>query len=215
MKHIYFISGFGADERVFAKLDFGENELHFIAWKIPERKETIASYALRMRDEITDPNPILIGLSFGGMMCVEIAKIISTEKIILISSIATIDEMPVHMRLAARLHIHKIFPLRPSKLLAPLENYNLGVVDKEEKELVREYRKNIDPQYCTWAIEEILNWKNDWYPPNVVHIHGAKDRIFPVKYIRADYVVPGGGHLLLMNKANKVNEILKKIIPSS
>ncbi len=197
---------------MFVNLDFGNNQLHFIDWKIPEKKETIASYAMRMQKEITHPNPILIGLSFGGMMCVEIAKIISTEKIILISSIATIHEMPQYMRLGGRLHLNKIFPLQPSALLAPIENYHLGVSNKEEKRLVNEYRKNIDSRYTTWAIEEILHWKNDWYPPNLIHIHGGKDHIFPVKYIRPDYVIPEGGHLLLMNKSDKVNQILKKII---
>ncbi len=48
MKHIYCISGFGADERVFEKVDFGENDVHFIQWKIPEKHETIESYAARM-----------------------------------------------------------------------------------------------------------------------------------------------------------------------
>ena len=39
------------------------------------------------REIDTSRNPILIGLSFGGMMCIEIAKLIPVEKVILISSI--------------------------------------------------------------------------------------------------------------------------------
>lgn len=212
MKHIYCISGFGADERVFGKLDFGSNELHFIQWKIPERKESIFHYAKRMQEEILHSNPIIIGLSFGGMMAVEIAKIIPTEKIILLSSVATFYEMPNYMRLAGKLYLNRIFPVGPSNILAPFENYNLGVKTQEEKKLVAEYRKNINPKYTTWAIEEILHWKNDWYPSNLLHLHGDKDHIFPIKYIKADYVIKGGGHLFLMDKPGEVSKILQQAI---
>jgi pimeloyl-ACP methyl ester carboxylesterase len=212
MKHIYCISGFGADERVFGKLDFGSNEIHFIQWKIPEKKESIFHYAERMQAEILHTNPIIIGLSFGGMMAVEIAKLIPTEKIILLSSVATFHEMPNYMRLAGKLYLNRIFPVRPSTILAPFENYNLGVKTREEKKLVAEYRKNINPKYSTWAIEEILHWKNDWYPLNLLHIHGDKDHIFPIKYIKAAYVIKGGGHLFLMDKPGEVSSILQQII---
>jgi pimeloyl-ACP methyl ester carboxylesterase len=211
MKHIYVISGFGADERVFSKLDFGNNDVHFIQWKIPEKNETIASYAKRLREEIVFPNPILIGLSFGGMMAIEIAKLIPVEKVILISSIRDRYELPFFMKVAAALRLTKIIPLKPYRILEPLENYNLGVETKEQKQLLREYRKNINQRYTDFALDEIVNWKNEWSPQNVVHIHGTIDHIFPIKYIKnPKYVIEGAGHLLTMNNADKVNAILKK-----
>ena len=79
MKHIYCISGLGADERVFSKFQFPEHELHFIKWIIPEKKESIQSYAQKLIGQVQDDYPILIGLSFGGMMCIEMAKRIKTK----------------------------------------------------------------------------------------------------------------------------------------
>jgi hypothetical protein len=61
-------------------------------------------------------------------------------------------------------------------------------------------------------MNEVVNWKNDWIPPNLVHIHGTKDHIFPIRYVKADYMIKDAGHLLPMNNAKEVNEILKKII---
>ena len=212
MKHIYLISGFAADERVFANLDFGKNEVHLIPWKIPGKQETIDSYAKRMSEDIVQPHPVLIGLSFGGMMCIEISKLIPVEKIILISSIKTLHEMPLYMRIAAKFHLNKWIPLRPYSFLEPIENYNLGAETTEEKALLREYRRNINPQYTTWAIDRILHWKNKWQPENLVHLHGGNDHIFPIKYIKADHVIPDGGHLMLMNRAEKVNDILRKLL---
>ena len=212
MKHIYCISGFAADERVFVHLNFGENTVHFIPWKIPQKNESISSYAHRMRKDIEEANPILLGLSFGGMMCIEIAKEMDVEKIILISSVSTFHEMPWYMQIAAKLHLNDLVPLRPYSFLEGLENYMLGAQTPEEKQLVRHYRKNLNFQYSDWAINQVLNWRNDWYPQNLIHIHGSKDHIFPVKNVKADYIIKDGGHLMLMNKAEEVNEILKTVL---
>jgi len=211
MKHIYYISGFGADERVFAKIDFGENPSHFIAWKIPEKHETIESYAKRMRAEITHPNPVLIGLSFGGMLAIEIAKLIPVEKIILVSSVCCRRELPFYMKLTSALNLNRLIPMKPYPILEPIENYNLGVETKEEKQLLREYRRNLNLQYSNWAINEVVNWKNEWLPRNYIHIHGTNDHIFPIRYIiNPDYKIKNAGHLLLMYNYQEVNEILKK-----
>lgn len=211
MKHIYCISGFGADERVFAKLDFGGHEVHFIPWKIPEKKESISSYAARMAAEIKHLRPVLTGLSFGGMMAIEIAKILPVEKIILLSSVSTFHEMPFYMRAAGKLHLNRLVPMKPFSILERLENYNLGAETREEKLLLREYRKKINLQYSNWAIEQVVTWKNEWLPPNLVHIHGTKDRIFPIRNIKADYIIRDGGHLMLMNNAPEVNGILQQL----
>lgn len=214
MKHLYCISGFGADERVFSKFALQEYEIHFIKWLIPEKKESLKHYAKRMSGQIHHATPILIGLSFGGMMCIEIAKQIPTKAVILISSIKTFLEMPGWMKLAGSLGIHHIFPLRSFKLIEPIENYNLGLETKEEKEMVESYRKNVDQNYTNWAIHVILTWKNVWKPEKLFHIHGKKDRIFPIRKIKADVIIPSGGHMMIMNRAEEVNKALKKILAS-
>ena len=212
MKHIYCVSGFGADERVFSKLNFGDNNVHFIPWFDPSKNETIDAYAKRMIAQIHHQDPILFGLSFGGIMCIEIAKIISTGKIIIISSIKSFHEMPLWMKLTGKLNLDKIVPLKTFKLIEPLENYNLGIENNEELNLVREYRKSIGQQYTNWATHQILNWKNVWQPKKLIHIHGGKDHIFPLKNIKADYIIPNGGHFMIMNRAQEVNSILQEIL---
>jgi len=212
MKHIYFISGFGADERLFSKLDFGNNSVHYIPWIIPFKNESIEAYAKRMSEKIQHENPILVGLSFGGMMCIEVARIIKPSSIILISSLKTFRERPLWMRLSAKLNLDKIIPLKPFRILEPIENYNLGIENKEELSLAREYRKNIGQQYTDWAIHQIINWKNDWQPENLTHIHGGKDHMIPIKYVKADYIIPDGGHFMIMNRSEKVNECLAELV---
>ena len=209
MSHIYCISGFGADERAFSKLDFTGHTFHFIPWLDPLKNENITAYATRMAEKIHHENPVIIGLSFGGMMSIEISKIISIDKVILISSVKTCHEIPFWMRLSGKLKLDQIFPLRSFSLIEPLENYNLGIENEEELKLVREYRKNTGQQYTNWATHQIVNWKNEWKPSNLVHIHGGNDHIFPIRNIKADYVIENGGHFMIMNRAEKVNNILR------
>jgi len=215
MKHIYCISGFGADEKLFSKFQFPQHEIHFIKWIIPEKNESIEAYAKKLISQIHHDNPILIGLSFGGMMCIEIAGQIKIELIIIISSIKTNAEMPLWMRISGKLKLNRLFPMRSFKLIEPLEDYNLGVITKEEKRMVSDYRKNIDPVYSDWAINAILNWKNTVAPKNLYHIHGDNDRIFSIKKIKPDYTIQSGGHMMILNKSDEVNKCISSILEAN
>jgi pimeloyl-ACP methyl ester carboxylesterase len=212
MKHIYCISGLGADERVFSKFEFPEHDIHFIKWIIPEKNESIQSYAKKLIEQVHHVNPILIGLSFGGMMCIEIAKQLNIELIIIISSIKTDDELPLWMKLTAKFKLNRLMPMRSFLLIEPLEDYNLGVKTKEEKAMAHEYRRNVDTRYSNWAVDNLVNWKNKNVPGNLYHIHGTNDRIFSIKNIKPNYTIDKGGHLMIMNKSVEVIECINSIL---
>lgn len=212
MKHIYCISGLGADERVFSKFQFPQHEIHYIKWIIPEKKESIEQYAKRLTEQIHHENPILIGLSFGGIMCTEISKQIKVEFIIIISSIKFYNELPLWMRFSGKLRLNRLFPMRSYKIIEPLENYNLGVKGKEEIAMVNDYRRKVNPVYSNWAINAILNWENKEPIKSIYHIHGDNDRIFRIKNIKADHVIEGGGHLMIMQQYEEVNKIVNSIL---
>ena len=212
MKHIYCISGLGADERVFSKFKFPQHEIHFIKWIIPEKNQSIEAYAKILISQIHHDNPILIGLSFGGMICIEIARHIKTELIIIISSIKSNNEMPLWMQLSGKLKLNRLFPMRSFMLIEPLEDYNLGVTTKEEKTMAHEYRRTVDTGYSNWAVNTLINWKNKTAPENLYHIHGNKDRIFSIKKIKPDYTIHSGGHLMILNKSAEVNKCINSIL---
>lgn len=212
MKTIYCISGLGADERVFKYLDIPGYEIHFINWVEPERNEDISAYAFRLTSQINDKVPILLGLSFGGMMAIEISKLIPVSLIILISSIKSMNELPRWLKIAGRLNLDRILPLRTTKLSEPLQNYNLGVESPEEKQLAHEYRKTANRKYINWAVNRIVNWKNCNCDAPLYHIHGAKDRIFKIKNIKPNHVIADGGHLMIMNRAAEINSKITEIL---
>ena len=212
MEHLYCISGFGADERMFAKLKVPNYQLHHIQWLVPLKKESLKNYAQRMADQIRHKSPVLLGLSFGGIMSIEIAKLLETKAVIIISSVKQTREMPSWMRLAGALKLHRIFPLRSSWLTRPIQNYNLGLSSTEEKALVYSYRKHVDQSYVNWAINTILTWNNVWKPKNLYHIHGTGDRIFPASRVKANTMILKGGHLMILNRAAEINSALNQYL---
>ena len=213
MKTIYCISGLGADERAFSKLKILPGyRLQVLPWLKPLPAETIGEYAQRMSKAIDEKEPLLLGLSFGGIMCTEIAKLLPVHKIIIISSIKTSGELPAWMKTVGLLKLNKIVPLRSTRLSAPFQNRFLGVSNSEDLAVAQSYRKNADINYVKWAVDKVVNWKNNWVHPNTWHIHGDNDKMFPIKKIRANYTLKDGGHFMIMNKAAEVSGFVNHIL---
>jgi esterase/lipase len=179
-----------------------------LPWLIPTINESIEAYAKKMLASIHEPNPILMGLSFGGMMCVEIAKLMPVKHIVIISSIKTNIELPLWMKVCGKLRLNKIIPIKQYKLLQPVQNKRLGVTTSQEKNLANYYRSNINQQYLKWAVQQILNWQNKIIPTYITHIHGDKDKMFGIKNIQASMVIKNGGHFMIMNKANEISKAI-------
>lgn len=212
MKTIYCISGLGADERAFSKIAVEGYKVICLPWLTPLPKETISNYAKRMSEGIKEENPVLAGVSFGGMICLEIAKQLPVEKLILISSIQSVKELPRWMKTAGFLQLNKILPMRSFKLMEPIQNRNLGISTPEEIELVRSYRRNAPQVFMDWAINQVLNWRNNWKPTSIFHIHGDDDKLFPITKVAATHIIKGGGHFMIMNKAAEVSAVLHQIL---
>jgi len=209
-KHIYCISGLGADEKIFTHLHIKGYELRYIPWIRPHKKERIEGYAKRMSEHIKDDSAILLGVSFGGMMGIEIAKQRPLHKLFIVSSVKSAGEMPRWMKAAGALKLDKILPTRLHRYTEKIDNARLGVSTKEEKEMVRTYRKNADLVFVDWAITQILNWKNNWQPANIIHIHGDRDKIFPVKKINPTCIIEEGTHMMIYNRAREISEYIQK-----
>ena len=215
MNTIYCISGLGADERAFSNLKIEGYQLKVIQWLEPLNRETLYRYAKRMREAIDTENPILMGLSFGGMVCIEIAKQIPVSKIIIISSIKSSLELPTWMKTVAWLKLNKILPVGSSKLTEPFQNRFLGISTPEEKNIVSISRKNANKKYVTWAVKQAINWKNDWQHPQIYHIHGDNDKMFPINKLKPTYTLKDAGHFMIMNRAAEVSDCINAILQTT
>ena len=213
MKKAYFISGLGADKNVFRYIKLpGGYEPHFIEWIKPEPSEDVSHYASRLSKDI-QPNEdfILIGLSFGGLIATEIARIKQPQKRIIISSMATANDIPWYFQKAGKYKLQNYLPVGFFKI-ATLLNHMVGSKNKEEKAIVETFVKNADPGFIRWSLNAIVTWKQDKRLDGLVHIHGSKDHLLPFKYTQADHCVLNGGHLMVFNRAKDINGLLKDIL---
>lgn len=210
---IYLISGLGADERVFRNLDLGDWIVRHITWLPPVENEKIEDYALRLTAQIDTPRPVILGVSFGGMIAAEIAKYIDYEQVILISSVQTYREIPFYYRLAGRFYLHFLAPTWMLKQSNFITYWFFGMKTRHEKQMLRNILRDTDRRFLKWAVNQIVTWKNRQRPERVTHIHGTNDHILPISNrIRVDYKIEGGGHLMVFSRATEINEILKRML---
>lgn len=211
---VYCVPGFGVDERIFANLEV-DADLRFLNWIKPCQKESIESYARRMAEKIKEEHPVILGVSFGGMMAIEIDKFLPAKQVIIISGVKCRKELPFHLKCMGNLRLDKIFPVKKiqqSNKVYEIANKRLGAVTPQEQAFANAYRRTADIGYVNWSFDKILNWKNKVYPPGIIHIHGDADRIFPIKTISPTHVIKSGTHMMIHNRANEISTIINKVL---
>src|SRR4051812_3682090 len=94
--NVYLFPGLGSDERLFEKIKLDSNyKVIPIMYHVPARKATMTEYAIELIKQIdTTQKYIFIGVSIGGMLCVELAGILAPEKVAIISSAKCRSELP-------------------------------------------------------------------------------------------------------------------------
>jgi pimeloyl-ACP methyl ester carboxylesterase len=212
-REIYFISGLGADQRVFQNLQLvGFRPIH-IEWENPHRGETLEHYAGRLLEQVTTEHPILVGLSFGGLVAVEMAKQSQPAQVVLLSSASTAAEIPVYFKLFRWLPVHLILPFK--RLLWAVYWFLFwlfGLGTQAERDLLRQILTDTDGQFMTWAMHRVVTWRNGQVPENLVQVHGGRDRIFPIRNLNPDILLEDGGHFMVMNRAERLSAILMKLL---
>ena len=212
--NVYFLSGLGVDKRVFKNLDLSGNfSKYFLEWIQPIPNESFSSYAKRMTAFIDEREPfILVGLSFGGMMAVEMSKFVHPLKTIIISSATNNFQLPWFVKTIRYMPLYKIMPSQLLKKTNSLFYYLFGIKTKEEKILLKDILKGTDPLILKWSINAIAKWKNKTVPANLIHIHGDGDKLLPVKLTKANIIVKRGEHFMIYSKAKEISQIMNKIL---
>jgi len=205
---VYAISGLGADKRVFDYLDI-EHELIAVDWIVPEKKEDIKTYSKRLINEYKINKEIefgLLGVSFGGLVAIEMSKILNPKFTLLISSVETRNELSWIVRLVGKLKLIELLPknvFNPPKFIA---HYMFGT---KRKKLLNSILDDADEMFTKWAVRELLNWKNESKIVNLIKIGGTNDKMLPPK---GDHVilVEKGEHFMIVDKGVEISDIINR-----
>lgn len=209
----YFISGLGAGKKAFQRIKLPESfEPVYLDWITPEKDESLRNYARRFSSLIKNDDAfVLIGLSFGGMLASEIARLRNPMKTIIISSIGCANELPWYFKRAGRIGLHRAVPIKLLKAGTIIKNM-IGAASKEDRAIIIDYAKFADPALVRWSLHAIVNWDQYQRLPGIIHLHGSKDLMLPLRYTHPDYIIKDGGHLMVFNKADEVNRILNQVL---
>ena len=212
--HVYFMPGMAASSKIFEYIRLPESQfqIHYLEWILPLKDEALEAYALRMTTFINHDNVVLIGVSFGGVLVQEMSKHIKVRKIIIVSSVKSMNELPKKMLFARTTLAYKLVPMQWVSHIEHLSKYAFGSNIKKRLELYKKYLSVNDSTYLSWALKQMVCWSQEAYPQNMVHIHGNKDVVFPIKNITNCKMIKGGTHIMIITKYRWFNENLPRII---
>ena len=211
--HIYLVPGLAASSKVFEYLRLSKEkfELHFLEWLLPlSVSESIENYAKRMADLVTHEYPVLLGVSFGGIMVQEMSKHLNTNKIIIISSVKCRDELPLRLKVIQKTKAYKLFPTKSITNIEEFSIYAFGASAKKRVHLYNEYLSIRDENYLNWAIYNVLHWQQTVPTKNILHIHGIDDSVFPIKHIKNCIPIEKGKHVMILYKAKSISKIINE-----
>ena len=206
--------GLAASSKVFEniKLDSKKYSLHRIDWIQPKKNESIKTYCVRLSKKIKHKNPVLLGVSFGGIIAQELDKIIKVKKLIIVSSVKSHKEYPILYKIARDYQLNNALPFG---MFDNFIKFSLKLnINKLYKriDLAERYLTERNEIYLEWAVWSLLNWKQEKYRPDLIHIHGDKDKVFPIENISKCIKIKGGRHEMIILKAKWFNENLPSLI---
>ncbi len=205
--------GMAASPKIFEFLDLQSPfEMHLLSWFSPKQNESLNSYAKRMCDRVNHKNPILLGVSFGGVLVQEMAKHIRVRNTIIISSIKNNTELPFPMKMAQKTNAHRLLPTKWINNIDHLALFAFGTGIKKRIALYQRYLSDRNPEYLNWAIDCLVHWDQKKTPKDLIHIHGISDTVFPIRNLLEPFIKIKGGHAIIITQANWFNDELPKLL---
>ena len=212
--HVYLMPGMAANPSIFKNIVLPPEQfiIHHLEWFVPSRGMDLADYAREMCKEIEHPEPVLVGVSFGGLLVQEMARQIDVRKVIIISSVKSKTELPKRLIFAKYTKIHRLLPTGLVNNVELLARYAFGETVVKRLELYEEYLSIRDKYYLDWAIDTIVHWDQKEFHPRLVHIHGDRDAVFPIQNISNCIRISDGSHTMIINRFKWFNQQLPTII---
>ena len=76
---------------------------------------------------------------------------------------------------------------------------------KEHSELFKTMLLDADSSFLRWALIKVTTWDNTEAFDNVIHIHGDRDIVFPMRSFDNIIKIRGGNHFMIANRYEEVN----------
>jgi hypothetical protein len=209
---IYAIPGLGTTEKLYINTKINGVEIIVLDWPTPLKNDTMQSYARKFLPQINTSVPFcLLGVSFGGMLCVELSKIILPQKVFLISTCKSRKELPWFIKILKYIPIHKIVSEKQHRKMAYQGRWIIGFGQAYIPEFLGMVN-SMTENYFKYCINIIVTWEGRELPKNSIHIHGDADRLLWHRYVKSDYTIKRGSHAMIVFQAEEINKIIEREI---
>ena len=210
---VFLVPGLGYDHRIFQRLNLDFHDVVILNWIEPRKNESLADYAQRMFDGLLPEHDkvVLIGHSFGGMICQALASRQKVEEVVLISSVRSRSEIPLIFKLVSPLGLHHIFTKELCIKTLKYWGGAHGFETEAEKNLFKGMVGAQSNTFLQWALNMLSQWKAPKLIPNtgLFQIHGTDDRTFPFdKILTPSFVVQGGSHIMVYKEPESIKSAL-------
>lgn len=211
---VYLFPGQGSDERLFQKFQLPEGfRVVHIQYPEPSPESTLVSYANVIKRQInTDGLYVFIGVSMGGMICSELADIMHPEKVIIISSARSNDELPSRYTFQREVPLNRWVPATWIKSGAQLMQPLVEPDSRQHRELFSSMLAGKSPDYFKRTVNMIINWQRTVPVKGVIHIHGDRDRTLPISRLSPDVVISGGSHMMTLTRGEEINDVINSLL---
>lgn len=209
-RRVLLLTGLGADERLFGRLHFAGLPTQHILYTDPRGCKDLAAYAQRLATQLVPGNDdVYVGCSLGGMLAIELAKLHPPTRVILLSSIKGQWEQPFYFKVMRTLRLYKMVSPTAQKRMTAIIRWLFGKMQPDVLQLIMEMWHNTPDHFIRWAEHAALHWTNQARIPNLVHIHGTHDLVFPCKYISDYHPIAGGRHVMVLTNATAVDAAMR------
>ena len=184
----------------------------WIEWEDPSGVNSVQEYAQRLEHQIRRTDDIFyIGISFGGLVCLEMSRILKPRGIFHLGSLQSAKEISTVIRLFSNFvpslpSVLFNLSLFPKKLLY----YYFGISHGRHRAEFEEMLQGYAPQFVRRLVVLALRYSSlEKYDIPIIRIHGSRDKIVSNPRGKIDFLV-NGGHIISMSNSSEVNEYIRE-----
>lgn len=209
---IIFFTGLGCDERMVAPHRAIHADIDFVPWVEPLPNESLVAYSRRMAEKIDVSTPFyLAGISLGGMVALEIARIHRPLGLILLSTCRSRAGVPWQQRLIAQaVSASPLWLVHLGKTVVPHMRQLFGIFDAKDVELFAAMMAAASDSSIAWSLKAVAEWPGaDPVDVPTLQVHGERDRILPLRRAgKVNAVIEAAGHAVTVTHNAEVNAVI-------
>lgn len=210
---LYMLSGLGADRRIFERLSKHLPELEIVAldWLPPGDSRSLAEYAALYHQKFAPSPPFMLGgVSMGGMVAQEWARLSAPDALVLISTACHRSDFPWPIRLAHRTGITRLLQ-KPFLVWLGTAADRFTTKTPRGRSLFYDMLHDADPDVMHFGARATSGWKPCGTAVPVLRIHGTADRVFPIRLLKTPAQrVKGGSHFMIVDRVGEIAEIMRR-----